>query len=57
MAHHFIAHFNTYLRKIVAEGVWRELVVHMRVTRWDALAVSARVKIITITNEETVERS
>lgn len=57
LAHHFNAHFNTYLKQIVAEGVWRELVVHTRVTRWDALAVSARVKIITITNQKTVERS
>lgn len=54
-ARHFNAHFNTYLKQIVAEGVWRELVVHTRVTRWDALAVSARVKIITITNQKTAE--
>lgn len=35
-------HFYTYLKQIVTEGVWRELLVHKRVTRWDALAVSAR---------------
>lgn len=57
LAHHFNAYFNTYLKQIVAEGVWRELLVHTRVTRWDALAVSARVKVITITNQKTVERS
>jgi len=31
-------------------------VVHTRVTRWDALAVSARVKIITITNQKTAKQ-
>lgn len=53
MARYFSGHFYTYLKQIVTEGVWRELLVHKRVTRWDALAVSARVKIITIANQKT----
>lgn len=50
MARNFGGYLFTYLKQNVTEGVWREL---KRVTRWDALAVSARVEIITIANQKT----
>lgn len=40
--HHFNGRFHTYLNPVVTKCVWRELVVHKRVTQGGMLRLSAR---------------